>query len=416
MKKILAMIMAAVLTFAACPAMAGETSKITGNIEDGCYILTVNLDPDDAGEWRADEMAQDDSVVRLAASGTENGVFTARYEPTGDGEVCVNLRHFNGHACDELHSFNLLVKDGRVEEATGGSYTASPDEWELDSFFSGEWLEKGTQFTVLDVTKRIENGWDVEITSPVSHGAWVIRATVYYDCDYDAFVYADGVKYDLIPGDETMERETAAGLWGTLRPGGTEDSLQIVWSGMEDAENREVIFERAPALPAYSYTGDDPVEGAVANELANGSFAKMFLTEEGAVTIPCPILLKKEMTDETHAKVYGSFWVLNYVRRGEVLHCISGGEFPGIALLEKTGDEWRVTDMETAGDGEDYAADIGRFANGDAELEEKYFAAADLMAEPQEEIRTRYIREYAEACGLAVTAYKAYGWDAVPLK
>ena len=76
---------------------------------------------------------------------------------------------------------------------------------------------------MLDVTKRIENGWDVEITSPVSHGAWVIRATVYYDCDYDAFVYADGVKYDLIPGDETMERETAAGLWGALRPGGAAD-------------------------------------------------------------------------------------------------------------------------------------------------------------------------------------------------
>ena len=107
------------------------------------------------------------------------------------------------------------------------------------------------------------------------------------------------------------------------------------------------------------------------------------------MTIPCPILLKTEMTDETHAKVYGSFWVLNYVRRGEVLHCISGGEFPGIALLEKTGDEWRVTDMETAGDGEDYAADIGRFANGDAELEEKI-----------EEYRQAFVAYITrEACG-----------------
>ena len=35
--------------------------------------------------------------------------------------------------------------------------------------------------------------------------------------------------------------------------------------------------------------------------------------------------------------------------------------------------------------------------------------------EPQEEIRIRYIREYAEACGLAVTAYKDYGWDPIEL-
>ncbi|MBR7173971.1 MAG: hypothetical protein IKD50_06050, partial [Clostridia bacterium] len=90
--------------------------QITGRIEDGCYVLTVEMDPKDSGKWQADEMAQDPFVVKLASADTENGVFTARYEPTGDGEVAVSLRHFNAHTCDQLHSFNLLVENGKVQE------------------------------------------------------------------------------------------------------------------------------------------------------------------------------------------------------------------------------------------------------------------------------------------------------------
>jgi len=174
--------------------------------------------------------------------------------------------------------------------------------------------------------------------------------------------------------------------------------------------------EEAPVLPGYEYTGEDPIEGAVANSLANDGIAEKFRTEPGYVTIPCPVIFKTEMTDDIHAKVYGCFWILNYVRHGDVLENISGGEFPGIMTLEKDDNEWRVTAMETAGDGENYAADIRRFAGGDKELEQKYFAAADLGADPQKEIRTRYIREYVEGNGLDITAYQDYGWNPVPLK
>ena len=122
------------------------------------------------------------------------------------------------------------------------------------------------------------------------------------------------------------------------------------------------------------------------------------------------------MADSTHAKVYGSFWILNYVKQGEILENISGGEYPGVMDLEKDGDTWTVTAFTTAGEDDDYAADIEQFADGDSELAEKYFAAADLKAEANEEIRTRFIRDYVEANSLAVTAYRDYGWDPVPLK
>ena len=175
-------------------------------------------------------------------------------------------------------------------------------------------------------------------------------------------------------------------------------------------------FAEGEQLPAYNYTGEDPVEGAIAEFLATDERVEMYLTEPGFVSIPCPMLYKTEMTDDTHAKVYGTFWILNYVKKGDVLENISGGEYPAIITLEKTDDEWKVTSMEEAGDGENYAADIERFADGDKELEEQYFAGADLGAEENQAIRTRFIKAYVEANGLDVTAYKDSGWDPVELK
>ena len=417
MKKILSLIL--ILCLLACGAAAAEEAgtKISGKIEDGCYVLSVELKPGESGEWRADDMAQDPSVVKLAASGEESGVYTARYEPAGDGDVAVTLRHKNEHGvCDELHLFELHVKDGKIAEATGGSYTASPREEDLDPHFSGEWLEKDTQFTLMDVTKKIGDGWDIEIMSPVSHGAWLIRATVYFDCVYDGFVYEDGVKYNLSPEDGSPAEKTAEDMWGVVRFTGTEENVQLEWYDMQSMEGETVVFERAPGLPAYVYPGDDPVEGAVANALANKFGAENYLTEQGYVTIPCPIIHKTEMTDETHMDVYGSFWVLNYVKRGLCLMNISGGEYAAVMTLEKDGDGWRMTAVDLAGDGDDYPADIARFAAGDAGLEEKYFAGADLGTEENREIRTRFIREYVEANSLGVTAYQDYGWDPVPLK
>lgn len=412
MKKWIAVVLVLALACAAGCAPAEETSDaIAGKLEDGGYVLTVSLNPEDTGEWQADGMVQDDTVVRLASSGAADGVFTARYEPTGDGEVSVNLRHFTAYGtCDGIYSFDLKVEGGKVTELTGGSGKSSPEEYELNPLFSGEWTEKETQFTTIGVTKRIGDGWDLEITSPLTRGAWVIRATAYYDCDYDALIYADGVRTDLLPDGEA-EQPAASGLWGTLRLCGTEEAPALEWYDMDSMNATTVLFDRAPALPAYRYTGGDPVEGAIAEMLAARG-AEDFLTEYGSVSIPAPIILKTVAEDDTHVTVYGNFWMMNYIKRGQTLLNISGGECPAVIRLEKADGAWRVASMEEAGNGDDYAKDIRRFADGDAELEEKFFSAYEQL----DEIQARYIREYAEANGLPVTAYREYGSDPVPLQ
>ena len=253
MKKILAlglalaMLFSLNIVFAESEAGTAPASKVTGNIENGNYILTVQVDPDEKGDWTADEMAQDNSVVDLVVANYVDGAFVAQYAPTGDGEVTVHIRHYTeNRVCNEVFGFDLLVKDGAIQEVTGGSYTASPAEEEQNPYFSGEWLEKDTQFTVINVTPEISGGWNVEITSPISHGAWVIRGTAYYDCDYDAFIYTEGTKYDLPTDDKAQETQTATGLWGSLKFAGTEDNLQLVWYGMEETDGQEITFERAP--------------------------------------------------------------------------------------------------------------------------------------------------------------------------
>ena len=79
---------------------------------------------------------------------------------------------------------------------------------------------------------------------------------------------------------------------------------------------------------------------------------KDYLLEDGAVTIPAPVILKTVFQDDTHTLVYGNFWVMNYTAKDHVLACISGGEYPGIMTLEKKGEGWEAVALEIAGDGD----------------------------------------------------------------
>ena len=198
------------------------------DIEDGVYVIRI---PDPEGDlgWLADDMAQDDSVVKLADEALEGDEYVVRYAPAGDGEVTVAVRHYIGIACDRMYTWDLTVKDGVVQENTGGSFTAAPDEAELDPYFSGEWLEEETQFTQLTVAKGEDRGWDVEAVAPLTHGAYVFKTTVYYDCDLNAFVYDKGKFWDVPITDSEDAPELGeakvAGTTGSFTLDGDADAL-----------------------------------------------------------------------------------------------------------------------------------------------------------------------------------------------
>ncbi|MBQ9010094.1 MAG: hypothetical protein IJ088_12315 [Clostridia bacterium] len=173
------------------------------------------------------------------------------------------------------------------------------------------------------------------------------------------------------------------------------------------------LAESSTPLPAFTYSGDDPIVAAVyADTAANG---RNFLFEENMVSIPFPVIHKVEQKDDSHALVYGNFWVFNFKLTGDVLEDVSGGERPAILTLEKKGDTWSVTDVNEAEGGESFAEDIVGFCNGDKDLEKAYFESSDFTSATFMEVFLKNLREYVTANNLPVKAWKEYGTDPVPL-
>ena len=172
-------------------------------------------------------------------------------------------------------------------------------------------------------------------------------------------------------------------------------------------------FAENAALPAFAYGGDDPIWIAVENYMLTTDFG--FTPEEGGVLIPTPIILKTDINaDETEATVYGNFWIFCYKQNGKILETTAGGECPGIMKLEKKDGAWTVVSLEAAGDGDDYAKDIKKFANGDEELEKAYSQTVGMTEDsflPQ--YQRAAVAEYVKANNLDIEAYQDYGWDPV---
>ena len=174
-------------------------------------------------------------------------------------------------------------------------------------------------------------------------------------------------------------------------------------------------FAETSALPAYTYSGDDPVWSAVVKYMQETDFG--YEAPEGGILVPTPIILKTDVNeDETEAAVYGNFWIFTYALEGTTLTTGPCGENPGVLKLEKKDGEWTVTGAEFAGDGEDYAADIAKFANGDEALEKDYYlttgASEDsMLPQYQRAVLVNYVNDN----NLDITDYRDYGEDPVSL-
>ncbi len=167
------------------------------------------------------------------------------------------------------------------------------------------------------------------------------------------------------------------------------------------------------SLPAWTYSGDDPIMAAVTAHMAE--METDIEPEEGGVLIPTPIILKTEVNEEENkATVYGNFWIFCYRQNGNILDVTCGGECPGIMTLEKQDGVWAVTAMETARDGVYFSDDIIRFAGGDKQLEKDYFLAGGGVHEgfvPQ--YQRAAVVLYVTENGLDIEAYRERGRDPV---
>ncbi len=228
---------------------AGQDGAMAGRFEDGCYILTTTVSPEERGEWRADDGAENSGCVRLVSAGVEDGVFSARFEPVADGVSTVVIRHFTGAGCDSMFTYDLQVAGGAVTEVLSGSAALSVPQEELDPAISGEWAERDTQYTMMTIRMNAGGGWDAEAASPLTHGAYVFRATLWYDCEIMALVYEDGAVWNVpITAEENPDlgEPVFTGLTGKLliMPSGDDERAALVWPEACCPESREIVFGR----------------------------------------------------------------------------------------------------------------------------------------------------------------------------
>ena len=252
---------------------ADDELAIDTRIEDGRFIIRI---PDPEGDlgWIADDMAQDDSIVKLNGADLIEDTFVVEYEPVGDGDVTVGVRHYTGIACDRVYTWDLYVEGGAVQEETGWSRTEAPDEAYLDSVLLGEWLDKDTLQTSLTIEKNPAGVWDVEVSMPLNDGATIFKTTIYYDCNVNGMIYDKGKFWEVPTTDSGEAAELGeakiAGATGCFYLGwDSEDAL--IWQDDEHPEDA-VSFVRADGTQENEFTSPAPAEAPTVEALAEGYF------------------------------------------------------------------------------------------------------------------------------------------------
>ncbi len=141
----------------------------------------------------------------------------------------------------------------------------------LDPFLSGNWAEDETQFTVLDLEKNDEGSWDAQVVSPVSHGAYVYKMTLYYDCELQRLVYDDGTVYDAPITDSADETDlgdpNATGKQGTMEITSTDDgNVALFWNAEANGGDHDITFVRTDGDAEYA-----DFEKALNSSIANAA-------------------------------------------------------------------------------------------------------------------------------------------------
>ena len=234
------LLLIALLALMLCAVSAADGSPdIVGRIEDGRYVLVVSLH--EGQDWRADEAPEKGTAVRLVSSEIADGKMTVCYEPVEDGSAVMTLSRYEGVALKERHGFELVVRDGRIVENVSGYHTAAPEADDLAPHIVGKWQEKVTQFVTMTVTEAPEGGFDAVIESPVSHGAYLVRAQLC--CSLDDLVYENARVYDLDGTGVVPEAPSRVDPRGSVRLI-TEDGkfTGLVWT---NGSGDTVEFERA---------------------------------------------------------------------------------------------------------------------------------------------------------------------------
>ena len=118
-----------------------------------------------------------------------------------------------------------------------------------------------------------------------------------------------------------------------------------------------------------------------------------------------------EVITATDIKVWGDWWVFNYNIVGDTLQCVSGGSHPGMFLLKKDGDVFKIVAFDQVEDGSRNLPSAKRIF-GDSYED---FHAINSNQEVRDSVRLAMVAQYVQEHNLTVTMLQDFGWPAVAL-
>ena len=175
-----------------------------------------------------------------------------------------------------------------------------------------------------------------------------------------------------------------------------------------ESEGYEEFTTEVVDLPEYHYKGDPAYMETICQYLIDYTRGNY---DASSVTIPVPLIAEMKNDDPNDIKVWGGFWVFNYNLDGDILQCVSGGNYPGCLHLRKDGDSYSVTKFDVAQDGENNASSLRKICLNDDARYDKLVK----VEERREGERKNLISDYVKANRLKISAYQDYGWDPVYL-
>ena len=250
MKKLIAMLLVAALALMGCAfaETAEEESPINVMIAEGSFIVQIKVEDGDEG-WVASDMSQDDTVLKLYNAEVIEDTFVARYDPVGDGTMCVTVKHMDGDVCDKAYRWDVTVVDGATKDIVALPELVAPDEATLTPLIAGEWQINDNIIAGMTITKNDGKGWALQIATAYP-GVYVFQADLFYDCERDTFVYTGGKVY------KSEITNTPKVVLGDLMSEDAGGSLRIVKT--DDGETRLVWHnELSPEEDAQFYRLED---------------------------------------------------------------------------------------------------------------------------------------------------------------
>ena len=236
MKKFLALVLIVGILSLLCAASSEVAGMIGAELHDGSYSFNIPVSEGDGNGWKV-AIIDGENVVKLSNETIQDGWFQARFDPIADGDTTVAAQHFAGIVCDRAITWKLTVTEGAVKDIRFISDIEAPS---MD--VAGEWREAETQFTAMTIAPNPEKGWDVEIVSPLTHGAFIFKATAYYDCMLNAFVYDDGAFYDIPISEEVNPNPGTPTNVGTAGNIAFDNAARLIWQDSARGNDR-TIFE-----------------------------------------------------------------------------------------------------------------------------------------------------------------------------